>query len=861
MEDSELCEQDTQINELRDMDYSDLFKPLNISFQKVVEISVHKLLQAVEEALQAMEEALFKSVCEALDWNLLILISKLKPNAYDANLKGRLSPCTKMEYTRMIETLVQNGLHSTRIASGLPELRRASHLALGSGRTELKQTAGSLHDAYIIHEPKGERTFLLLTCQLFDHGTAWYQDQLMTGLCKFSFEGNKEKNMDRNTQSCEDENSHHCLCAGTKCKSAGEVGQVTQLVTCCCFTPSQWVRSPPGGLLHGHRDEDVSWFTTFPRNIPGRKSSHITLVVSAGALYLADVDQFDTTSLLVICLDHAADLDNADRIESRDAETEADVAEIEDRTIVTSIKRRTSYREKKTVIIWYCGQSRNEDGCSFLSRQSVCRDSFYLHAKQSDDETSFCLQNPDHVVGRLSDDENCNYPWMESDNASSSDDQVFDIHTEPTDERDNSDYDDPSYQAKQKDDGCTSDCHRSVYPDQQSGDGDDCDSLDSGHHASQHADSPGCDHDLFGEQSDEGNNSDNRYSDYHSEHHDDRDGCHYQCRQRDDTDSDDSYTGQNNSRGDCSYQGRQSLEEGCSDYHSNWCDDGHHNYFFSVQEDDSQHSVGEDHSDTRLEESSNAGLSDFSGMQGFSKNSADSASEQNNNEISGRKGEQQTQSKTELIYLTLPATRGFEEMSANIQQTPFLKTDDLLSSREFSGQKMKNENGNGNGLDIGNALCQFYGVSAFPVRGQTSVVAMMRAEHSVTPLHRGMEQEWNRLATFFQFNPPAGIFVIPIARAGFFLPANQPGQSNTQVKVECAFCGVAIILERFISKAAMDVHMEASPRCRFVQRESVGNVSIAEIAQTSAAQFMATYGSGGAGDSSDSDSGECCGIV
>ena len=115
----------------------------------------------------------------------------------------------------------------------------------------------------------------------------------------------------------------------------------------------------------------------------------------------------------------------------------------------------------------------------------------------------------------------------------------------------------------------------------------------------------------------------------------------------------------------------------------------------------------------------------------------------------------------------------------------------------------------------------------------------------VAMVHSGLENEWNRVATFSQFQPPVGIYIIPIASAGFFLPSYTESLNNSEAKVECAFCGVLVLITEFGKRRrAMDVHRWASPRCSFVLNQSVGNVSIAEIATTSGAEFLNKYLSG-----------------
>ena len=115
----------------------------------------------------------------------------------------------------------------------------------------------------------------------------------------------------------------------------------------------------------------------------------------------------------------------------------------------------------------------------------------------------------------------------------------------------------------------------------------------------------------------------------------------------------------------------------------------------------------------------------------------------------------------------------------------------------------------------------------------------------VAMVHSGLENEWNRVATFSQFQPPAGVYIIPIASAGFFLPSYTESLNNSEAKVECAFCGVLVLITEFgKGRRAMDVHRRAAPRCSFVLNQSVGNVFIAEIARTAGAEFLNKYSSG-----------------
>ncbi|KAK7088913.1 uncharacterized protein [Littorina saxatilis] len=105
----------------------------------------------------------------------------------------------------------------------------------------------------------------------------------------------------------------------------------------------------------------------------------------------------------------------------------------------------------------------------------------------------------------------------------------------------------------------------------------------------------------------------------------------------------------------------------------------------------------------------------------------------------------------------------------------------------------------------------------------------------------GLESEWKRLATFCHYEAPAGIYLIPIAAAGFFLVNEVDASNSNDAKVECAFCTVVVVIKRFCGRNAMALHAELKPQCRFVRGEDVGNISIAEAAERSGAVFVEKY--------------------
>ncbi|KAK7089319.1 hypothetical protein V1264_024608 [Littorina saxatilis] len=105
----------------------------------------------------------------------------------------------------------------------------------------------------------------------------------------------------------------------------------------------------------------------------------------------------------------------------------------------------------------------------------------------------------------------------------------------------------------------------------------------------------------------------------------------------------------------------------------------------------------------------------------------------------------------------------------------------------------------------------------------------------------GLKSEWKRLATFCHYEAPAGIYLIPIAAAGFFLVNEVDASNSNDAKVECAFCTVVVVIKRFCGRNAMALHAELKPQCRFVRGEDVGNISIAEAAERSGAVFVEKY--------------------
>ena len=175
-----------------------------------------------------------------------------------------------------------------------------------------------------------------------------------------------------------------------------------------------------------------------------------------------------------------------------------------------------------------------------------------------------------------------------------------------------------------------------------------------------------------------------------------------------------------------------------------------------------------------------------------------------------------------------------------------VKHDESLSADEFSRSQKKSEDGDGR--DEMNELPKYYEgryVSPEFLAWTVSMVRLPVQGHQTPHIvanHNEFNNEWARLATFSQYEPPAGIYVIPIANAGFFLPSNSANLANDRAEVECAFCGMLILITRFTSgSGAMDVHREVSARCSFVQGQGTNNLSIAEIAQTSGAEFLNKY--------------------
>lgn len=112
---------------------------------------------------------------------------------------------------------------------------------------------------------------------------------------------------------------------------------------------------------------------------------------------------------------------------------------------------------------------------------------------------------------------------------------------------------------------------------------------------------------------------------------------------------------------------------------------------------------------------------------------------------------------------------------------------------------------------------------------------------------QGFENEMCRLASYVNFQPPPGVYIIPLANAGFFLPINNPMNTGVlnipQVVLECAFCGVLVEVLKFQGRRPTEVHREASPSCPLVLGQDGRNVSIAQMAQTTGTHFLDTYSS------------------
>ena len=188
---------------------------------------------------------------------------------------------------------------------------------------------------------------------------------------------------------------------------------------------------------------------------------------------------------------------------------------------------------------------------------------------------------------------------------------------------------------------------------------------------------------------------------------------------------------------------------------------------------------------------------------------------------------------------SLPTTKT-EELASDVKLEEALRgmrVSEKKSEKDCDGDEM-NEN--------------YYKTPHFTPEFSMWTVSMLRTSQKpghqtqqVAVVHSGLENEWNRVATFSQFQPPAGVYIIPIASAGFFLPSYAESLNNSKAKVQCAFCGVLVLITEFgKGRRPMDVHRQAAPRCSFVLNQSVGNVSIAEIARTSGAKFLNKYSSG-----------------
>ncbi|XP_076445103.1 uncharacterized protein LOC143283006 isoform X2 [Babylonia areolata] len=198
--------------------------------------------------------------------------------------------------------------------------------------------------------------------------------------------------------------------------------------------------------------------------------------------------------------------------------------------------------------------------------------------------------------------------------------------------------------------------------------------------------------------------------------------------------------------------------------------------------------------------------------------------------------------------------------------------EDVFRNMPSSASPLKNPEGKGKETEEAyrkhgdSDLSWMLSVSRLPPGSRDAIVAMLRSPQQgrkqglavLDPIHSGMENEWNRLATFTGFIPPGGVFILPVAAAGFFLPS-QEGQGQGQaeaatrvvVVVECAFCGVTVDMARFARRDAKEVHREASGSCRFVsssrQAQSLsaaGNVSVSQITEQSASLFLRDMSSG-----------------
>ena len=112
-------------------------------------------------------------------------------------------------------------------------------------------------------------------------------------------------------------------------------------------------------------------------------------------------------------------------------------------------------------------------------------------------------------------------------------------------------------------------------------------------------------------------------------------------------------------------------------------------------------------------------------------------------------------------------------------------------------------------------------------------------ESSPTHVHPDMASEWRRLTSFVGFVFPAGVFVLPLAGDGFFLPLSERQKSISEARLECAFCGITVMANAFVGKNAHEVHLHFSPLCSFASGEdSSANIPVVQTTGTSANQVL-----------------------
>lgn len=177
-----------------------------------------------------------------------------------------------------------------------------------------------------------------------------------------------------------------------------------------------------------------------------------------------------------------------------------------------------------------------------------------------------------------------------------------------------------------------------------------------------------------------------------------------------------------------------------------------------------------------------------------------------------------------------------------------LLQEEKMHDTEMSGREKEQEDGRkaeDENEHTRKMLEPYLNVWNIPPQMQQSVVFMLRGEQQL--VHTGFENEMRRLATFYNFQAPQGIYVIRLANAGFFLPTNSCEEAERRgvlhLLLECAFCGVAVAVAKFVGRRPADVHKEANPNCPFILGHENRNVSVAQVAQASGTQFLHSYAS------------------